>query len=466
VSGFARTDTSAYAARDAALRVWEGTGAAGLYLFAFGAVLSTVVSNIGLFLMTVAALAQYRQIAPAIRRCPPCWLMIGGAIMTVISAALAAHYLPETAAQQWEQAKDWTWLALVMVVAWWLRRSPVRFYVAAGLFAAGATVRVLMHTPWHDLGGFLGGGYPPYGFGLWHISFSSYFVVILLTLALLGPSAWVYAGRFGPRGRTVIVLAAAALTLISLEVIFVGKSRGTWAAMALVVLPLLGWYAFRRLPGNRRALVALAAIAVLLLSFGATKFDTIAERMSAESEVIEVIVEGGMEDVPLTNIGVRAHLYRIGLDRWLERPFLGWGPGSGPHLMQADSMFPRAVGNYTPPHFHNIALELLVRFGLIGVVWIAAIVAPVYARVYRLHRDGRLPENWYLLLMGVLLFGLVWGMADIRIVKWDYRNFFMLYFGLALALQRAFVHPDFFVQLQSVDQGLSGETGHKRGQDR
>jgi O-antigen ligase len=114
-------------------------------------------------------------------------------------------------------------------------------------------------------------------------------------------------------------------------------------------------------------------------------------------------------------------------------------------MKHSDKSYPYG---YVPPHFHNIFIELLVRFGLIGFTLVFAILWLVYRNLWRLYRAGKVPMDWYYFLMAVLAFSLIWGLWDIRIVRWDYRDYTLLFFGMVLAMMPGFAGPRFFERLR------------------
>ncbi len=430
----------------------EIVGLSGLYLFSFTAVLGIAGANIGLLLMLIAMLPQLPDVWRCYRSSRVVHLILLGVVYIVVSASVAGYFLPETVNHQWDQVLRWGDLALILLVAWWLKGDPRRFYISFMLFAMGAFTRIFTFMPWENIWSVLDGTYHPLGFGLWHISFSSYLVVILLGLFVFA-RRWIssVSGRWG---RLLISLLLLLSMLICIEAILISKSRGTWIA-ALLVLPvvllLYGRALLRSKSGISIARMA-AAIGVALVVMGfvfSSQLSGVLDRATQEQETFRLLLEDDVSKVPTSSVGIRIHLWHYGVQKWLERPLLGWGVGSEEYLMKEKWVAGVWGKNYyTPPHFHNIYLELLVRFGVVGFLLVASIVWLIYRQVWIRYRAGELPADWFYFLTGTLAFSTVWGCFDIRIVKWDYRDFVLLFFGAALMMSRSFAEKDFFKKLE------------------
>ncbi len=430
----------------------EILGLSGLYLFSFTAVLGIAGANIGLLLMLIAMLLQLPDVWQCYRSSRLVRLVLLAVAYIVISAAVAGYFLPETRSQQWDQMLRWGDLGLVLLVAWWLRGDPKRFYLSFALFAAGAFIRMFLFMPWDSVQAVLDGSYRPWGFGLWHISFSSYLVVILLGLILFS-RRWVLSVD-SRLGRVLLILLLLLSMLVCIEGILISKSRGTWLA-ALLVLPVVILLYGRTLLCLKSGLsvgrvVAVAGVGVVMAGFVfSPQLDGVMERVTQERETFRLLLEDDVSRVPTSSVGIRIHLWHYGIQKWLERPLLGWGTGTEEYLMKQkweSGVFGKS--QYIPPHFHNIYIELLVRFGLVGFLLMASIVWLIYREVWRRYSDGQLPSDWFYFLVGTLVFSMIWSCFDIRIIKWDYRNFVLLFFAAALLMSRPFAEREFFRKLE------------------
>jgi len=423
------------------------SGALGLYMLAGSAVLSISGATLGAVIMLLAWCFTFPQAWRRVRADPVFWLVVTCLIYVLSSALVAAQRDPVMAAWQWNQAIQWAWLALLPVLAWWLASEPRRFYIAFSLFSAGVFLRMLLNMPWEHLGDVLSGAYRPWGFGLWHISFSAYLAIVLLGLVIFLPR-WLASLRPG-LPRWLMLAGISGGVLLCVLGIMAGKSRGTWLSMAVVFPVVIGAFyisAWRQARDRswKPMLFAGGLLAAALLAVVVPNLNAVSDRMLAEQETYKRLLEGDVSQVPLSSVGIRIHLYWHGVQDWLERPVFGWGAGSEAHLIDSTGLF---TGDYRPPHYHNIVLEILVRFGLVGLLLITSVIVLIYRDIWRSYRDGRLPADWFYFFVGVLAFSLVWGMADIRVVKWDYRYFTLLFLGAAYALTRYHADDRYYARL-------------------
>jgi O-antigen ligase len=84
-------------------------------------------------------------------------------------------------------------------------------------------------------------------------------------------------------------------------------------------------------------------------------------------------------------------------------------------------------------HLHNSYLELLVRFGLVGAALAAVLLGLLFRATWRAWRQGVLPEDHALWLVGTLAFTAVWCLTDFRSQHHDWRYFWLLLAGSAYA---------------------------------
>ncbi len=427
----------------------EVLGLSGLYLFSFTAVLGVAGANIGLLLMLIAILPEIPKIWNCLKYSVPFWMILIGVLGMVVAALIASFQLPETADRQWGQALRWGDIIWLPIIAWWFRSKPERFYIAFALFAAGALSRMFYFMPWDDFHALIAGEYRPYGFGLWHIPFSAYLVVILMgviyfapRLILSGKNNWIRSSVTG-----ILLLVA----LICIEGILIGKSRGTWIG-ALLVIPVSLVFYFQRFSATTQGwlqrsagwggmLVMLVVLGMILLA----QREGIQERVFQEREVYQPILEGDISRIPATSIGTRIHLWHYGVEQWLDKPLFGWGPGSEQYLIAKSGI---TIGGISPPHFHNTYIDILVRFGLVGFVFSAVLLWLVYRDIWKCYKAGQLPADWFYFLFSIMAFCLIWSFFNTRFMRWDYRDFTLLFLGMSLALTRFFVEKSFFEKLK------------------
>jgi O-antigen ligase len=174
--------------------------------------------------------------------------------------------------------------------------------------------------------------------------------------ALVAFGAWLYADPFSRRG---VALMAAFVTCVS--ALLVGGGRGpTLGVIAGMLLPLALGLRFvdRRLLVSKAlvaSIVLFVAMAAAVLQVAATSSEELPTLQRFHTLLTEE--EGGQSD--------RLNFWRRSWHLWLEQPVLGSGVGSWPI---------RYFGLDVPRYPHNLILEVLVEFGLIGLLLLAGIV--------------------------------------------------------------------------------------------
>ncbi|HEX9950713.1 MAG TPA: O-antigen ligase family protein [Rubricoccaceae bacterium] len=88
----------------------------------------------------------------------------------------------------------------------------------------------------------------------------------------------------------------------------------------------------------------------------------------------------------------RTSLWATAVEAWLGRPWLGRGPGATVSLMAP-------MGHM---HVHNVGLQALVEWGVLGALPFAALAAMVLARAVQIRRDGPAGAAAYLLALATV----------------------------------------------------------------
>lgn len=440
-TGFSRPSVGRQAGRKegGTQRAADAIGTIGLYLFSFCAVLSISGAQMGLALMLASFLAQWRDVGRAARSEPLAWIAGCWILYMGLSALVGVSAFPATAGHQLHQARDWALLSLALIAAWHFKASLSRFTIAAGLFTLGAALRIVLHVPWDNLGPFLAGHLrdgDTLGFGLRQISFSSYLAVILIWIAVFAPRTWRQLGA----GRTRLIFAgiAVVVALLAIEGIIIGSSRGTWLATLVAFATLVvRWKPWLHL-NRKKVSISVVTAVVLLTAVVATHGTNFLSRATIDREVYAQILDGDLAETErqFTSTGIRVRMWVHGLEKWWSRPILGWGAGSERMLLEEikpiHDLVERKAGRI--PHSHNLLIELLMRFGVAGALLFLAFPALIFWRLRTLHRQGALEHDVYSFFFALFVFVTVWSMFDIRIMRWDYRHFVFVFFGMATSL--------------------------------
>jgi O-antigen ligase len=173
------------------------------------------------------------------------------------------------------------------------------------------------------------------------------------------------------RGRTKWLALAAALCAV-VTILFTGM-RALWpflliapAVQIIILRPAFNWPSVRR-----GALVAaLPLLGVFYLTHG-----MIEQRLEAAVVDVEKAETGDYD----SSIGKRLEIWRNGLDKAVQNPLLGAGPGSARKKDSPSMGF---------SHYHNFLLNSMIRSGVIGVLAILGLFAiPLWVLVRRVRDD-------------------------------------------------------------------------------
>ncbi len=403
----------------------DWTGRAALFLFGGFALLGTAPANIGLVLMALLCLVQA---APRWREglaWPP--LVLGLAALLLMGGHLLAGSLADL-----ERAGHYLRLWLALPVAWWVTRlrdpRSVGLLLAAAL--AGFIVgRLLKIDPAAPLAVYTRRD----GLGLPVIAFGQYCAAGLMVLVLMLPELW----RARPRGRWLAPAVAGLLGVVGLLALglVLSRARGAWLAL-VIVLPAAGllrlWLLSRKPGGPRLGRVLGLAGAGALLFGGALWWaagDLIASRLGAESSAWQALSEGRWDEVGTGSVGLRVHMIRQGLEWWLERPLLGWGPGSVEQMLAGLEGSPIQHFN----DLHNAYMHTLVELGAVGLAVLLGLFAVAFLALSRGWQRGRVSDGMAVAVGAALALHLLAAATNYRLYNVDWQFYWTLFGALALA---------------------------------
>jgi len=407
-------------------------GQLGLYVFFLSFQLNTTAAYVGLLLMALVFAIQHAEWTPLLRREPVAYIFLALAIYIALYAGWAAHEFPETAQEQWTAWANWMHWLFFIPVAWSVFKDAKNINRLLLILAAGVMLRILAHTDWGDLRNLF--TWKRTGFGYSEIVVALVFGVITLGLLLLAPRMTQAPTR--PALRWALFGSWLFSLAVFLEAMVLSQTRSAWLA-AVMVFPVAllaryrDWlrdYALKSLRGM--AMLALAALVAGL--FIVKNSGPILSRMHAEPEAVASLAKGE-DKIPQTiSIGVRFGLWRIGLRQWAERPFLGWGPGTTKFLLGQATTDPQLASH---AHLHNLYLEILVRFGVLGGLLFASLILLLLHGVRQAYLNGLIPWDYACFLFAGWAFTAVFTVFDFQIFKYVWRNYCVIWAALSYAAQ-------------------------------
>lgn len=220
-----------------------------------------------------------------------------------------------------------------------------------------------------------------------------------LLLGLLALAGWrcLHAARLPPAATPATVLALAA----ALYAAWASGTRG-----GLLALPALLWLLLSNTAAPRTAAAATQRWLVGALTLVAVALIALHPRTAAELDALRVLWRSppqALAAMELSSIGMRVHLYHIGLEAFAAHPWLGIGVGRlGEHLAAgvADGTVNPAVAHFS--HLHTILIDTAARSGLVGLAALTAFVGGLALHFGRALRAATEPGVRYFALAGLL----------------------------------------------------------------
>lgn len=332
-----------------------------------------------------------------------------GAALLLIGALCSIHRWPRGI------HNPWTWALAVVLLgmgvlwyvladpqeAWGRWDRPAKFFLGTAclLFVSRAAPRPRAQF-WGLLAGCLGAGAVALwqvhvegaprasGFPSRHTNAIQWGNIALLMGTMLAMQTIALRRQLG-RGR---VLAAALAVLMALNASVLSQSRGGWLALAMA-LPV-GLYLLWRF--HRRDLWrVLGGLAAVLAVLAAANYDLLDQRWALMEKEVQIYSSSREAD---NSVGQRLEHWRFAWEAGLERPLLGWGMRG-----YLDEKARRvAAGQYEPSileyiYTHNEPLDMFVKAGLVGVLWLLLLYAVPLAMFWptraRMAAYARQPEG-------------------------------------------------------------------------
>lgn len=411
----------------------DRSGDAALYILCLTAFGAPAVAEVATALLVLAFLAAAPR-ARGLLQEPVVLLALAGAAYGLVHTLVSGLLSPPHAGLYWEGLTSWLKLLLFIPVAFFSRGDEHKLDLLLLLLLAGLLFRMLFRMDWATLIGDPGEilNLRP-GFGLPALAFALYSGAGLIGLATVGrrlPDS-------GPRAPTRNPLAmafwafAAGILLLGLSLT---AARSGWLAL-LVAMPVALWVS-RATPSTTRAqgrvqtwmkFAAALAVAVLVLLGAQRTFERAAWELNALTTS-----PSGSEQPPLTSDRVRLNGLRFGVETWLERPWFGWGAGASGHLLEsADPDGLRFDDGAQLEHLHNTYLEILIQFGAIGLLLVAALPLALARGLRSSRRNGQIAPRYCGFFLGILVLVLIWSLFEYRLPNRDWRVFWMIVAGSA-----------------------------------
>lgn len=412
----------------------ERIGVAGLYLCALGTWLSTALQNLGLALVILTFAINRRAWRWAFSS-PVFWLCGIAAAYVLTRGHYAAIEFPTTAELQLKASQDWVKLTLFIPIAWYLQRSPKHIPWVLVLCGLGLMARTLANLDVGTVKAILNG--MRYGGHLGKpIAYAFYMSVCLLGVTILAPR-WLQldsnrAVYWAKNIGTGILIAALFWLFLA------AQSRGPLLALASV-LPIA--LAVRYWPSRQTTRVknnhiwhVVIGIGLAVLLLGISGAHMLAKRIVDELPSAETALDDSLGKAPRDNTTLRLQMWSFGIEKWTERPWFGWGPGSTQHVLATkDNPALRHDSGEPWDHLHSLYVQLLFSFGLVGAGLAGSIAVLLCLGIVQRYRKGRLCQDETIFLLGNFGLIAIYSLTDFRHLNQDWSSYWLMLAAITLA---------------------------------
>lgn len=188
-------------------------------------------------------------------------------------------------------------------------------------------------------------------------------VVVLFCLSVIRP----WDGAVPRRVRAAGVLACAfgvfGVVAVQTRAAFLGLALcAAFAALAW----LRGIWRERRIPGLQwKGMLAFVLLAGLAAGIAGPAIEFV---LTKDRPALRVLLSGNLDEVPFSSVGIRVHSWAESLDWIAARPLTGWGLKARSDVIALSDRFPDELKHYG--HLHNGYLELLLAYGVTGLVFV------------------------------------------------------------------------------------------------
>lgn len=390
-------------------------GVFALFFFAFFSFLHTAHANQGLLLMLFMATAHRRVDLGALAIDRMLLLSLAFLIYLIVRTLWGSVGSTGLSTEAWEAVKRWPFTGFfgIALVAYWLSRLEMRPETLLAVAMAGFLVRILSRLEWTEITGqllaFVSGasratfGYSAVNLGIWS------------AIALLG--LLVFQGRVRPKARPwPLVLAGMALWLAAIGIVglalLFSQARSAWLSVLIVVPPILLASLYARFRSKKAFMIAalslLAVGVITVYQFAQTPL--VQQRIQVEAGAIERASRGEPSDGAAVGVGLRLAMYRVFWQEWRKNPVFGWGPGTMRKALDDSGV--NALTAQRFEHFHSSYLSVLFQFGIIGGAFVGAMFLLLFQQILRGHREGAMPLDVFLFLLGSLAIFMVGALAN------------------------------------------------------
>lgn len=323
------------------------------------------------------------------------WIAIA---FQLVSWGLSLYVTPEWAESSPKLDKIARWFVFIPL-AWWVAQHKNAIWLVWGCAALGILI-----SPWVT-----GEGIPEIirglngervFFGLRQAQHTSLFFGVILIGLLCFARAIITKNKW-------LSIPLILVILYCLLVIYINASRQAWLALLITAAIMATYFMIKRFnqATAKQKIITVCVFVAGILSFATVivSNDTIVKRVMLEKEALNAIATLNFDDVPYSSFGIRLHSWVAATEFIKEKPIFGWGSNGRSLVMKKTEWLPEDIKKDFG-HLHNIYIEMLVNFGIVGLVFYLSIWIIMAKSLFKQIRAGKIEKNIGYFFTGFLIF--------------------------------------------------------------
>lgn len=339
------------------------------------------------------------------------------------AALLANSYWPHLADKNLEYASEWIRMGFLpaFIVAFWLAQKAKLISRVFILATIGLFLRIARYFDPTLIPAYLS-GQTRANFGIFINPFALFCATLLLFFLMTAPNY----KRWWQKGLWFLSV------LVLLEAIIATQARQIWI-IGVIIFPCLLFWRFRLAFHwfSRPSMIMATLLLIGMIVLISLNHRVIEKRLSEEQATIHAIFSAKLDTVPPTSLGLRIYALRLGVERFLEKPLFGFGPGMNHYLID-HSPYP-VLQAMKIQHFHNAYMETLVALGIVGALFFMMQLYCWYQGIAQGKQNTFLDPGQALFLQGALLLFLLANLFDFHLGNYWGRFYVILLGGACYA---------------------------------
>lgn len=320
-------------------------------------------------------------------------------IILTISAWLASTFYIPNLAKETPNLSILSKLFLFIIIAYWLKSNMRRIYIFLSCYCIGLLILFYGHSN-NFISDTVSGAH---GVRIDYNVVNANHPAVLSGIAFLLCGFYFIKNMYSIKSILTYKRLALLISLLILMfyfgfVVLATQSRQVWLAIpsALLLAPII--YIFTKKVNAKQAIkiTSISFIFILIPLILATKLDYVEHRADKEQNVMHQIIEGNVNDLPYTSIGIRIHFW-LEAQKWIKQnPLFGYGEEARGLVISQSKVLPENIKNNFS-HLHNSYIELIVQYGVLSIVLFIYIY-------YQLIRSAYLEKSGEIFYLSLLFF--------------------------------------------------------------